>query len=39
MSPYDDWQTLAWGASLLITVSILGTTVISRGILWHRSKS
>jgi len=38
MSPYEDWQTLAWGASLLITGSVLGTTVISRGLLWYRSK-
>jgi len=38
MSPYDDWQTLAWGASLLITVSVLGTTILTRTILWYRSK-
>jgi len=38
MSPYDDWQTLAWGASLLIAASVLGTTVVTRGILWYRSK-
>ena len=38
MSPYEDWQTLAWGASLLIAGSVLGTTVISRGFLWYRSK-
>ena len=38
MSPYDDWQTLAWGASLLIAASVLGTTVMTRGILWYRSK-
>ncbi len=38
MSPYDDWQTLAWGASLLIAVSVLGTTVITRGFLWYRSR-
>ena len=38
MSPYEDWQTLAWGASLLIAASVLGTTVISRGLLWYRSK-
>lgn len=38
MSPYDDWQTLAWGASLLIAASVLGTTVITRGILWYRSR-
>jgi phosphate transport system permease protein len=38
MSPYDDWQTLAWGASLLIAAGVLGTTVITRGFLWYRSK-
>lgn len=38
MSPYDDWQTLAWGASLLIAVGVLGTTVITRGFLWYRSR-
>jgi len=38
MSPYDDWQTLAWGASLLITVSVLGTTILTRTILWYRSR-
>lgn len=38
MSPYDDWQTLAWGASLLITASVLGTTIITRGVLWYRSR-
>ena len=38
MSPYEDWQTLAWGASLLIAGSVLGTTIISRGLLWYRSK-
>ena len=38
MSPYDDWQTLAWGASLLIAASVLGTTIMTRGILWYRSK-
>ena len=38
MSPYDDWQALAWGASLLIAVSVLGTTVLTRTILWYRSR-
>lgn len=38
MSPYDDWQTLAWGASLLIAASVLGTTVLTRGLLWYRSR-
>ncbi|MFI5165852.1 MAG: phosphate ABC transporter permease PstA [Thermoanaerobaculales bacterium] len=30
MSPYDNWQTAAWGASLLITVTILLLTVVTR---------
>ena len=30
MSPYVDWQQKAWGASLLITVSVLLLTVITR---------
>ena len=38
MSPYDDWQTLAWGASLLIAASVLGTTVMTRVVLWYRSR-
>ena len=38
MSPYRDWQALAWGASLLIAVSVLGTTVFTRTILWYRSR-
>jgi phosphate transport system permease protein len=30
MSPYSGWQRLAWGASLLITVSILFVTLLTR---------
>ncbi|MEN3292928.1 MAG: phosphate transport system permease protein [Burkholderiales bacterium] len=30
MSPYDDWRTLAWGAALLITISVLGLNILSR---------
>ena len=30
MSPYDDWQRLAWGASLVITVSVLAFTLLAR---------
>ncbi|MBN2804767.1 MAG: phosphate ABC transporter permease PstA [Deltaproteobacteria bacterium] len=33
MSPYSDWQQMAWGASLLITISVLGTTIFARIIL------
>ena len=30
MSPYQDWQSIAWGASLLIMTSVLVMTVIAR---------
>ncbi len=30
MSPYSDWQQMAWGASLLITGGILILTIVSR---------
>jgi phosphate transport system permease protein len=30
MSPYSDWQELAWGASLLITGGILILTIVTR---------
>jgi phosphate transport system permease protein len=30
MSPYTDWQAKAWGASLLITVSVLLVAILSR---------
>lgn len=30
MSPYEDWQTLAWGASLIIMAAVLLLTVLSR---------
>lgn len=30
MSPYDDWQHLAWAGSLLITVTILLLNIIAR---------
>ncbi|MDH4229824.1 MAG: phosphate ABC transporter permease PstA [Nitrospirota bacterium] len=36
MSPYDEWHTLAWGAALLITVSVLVLTGFSRIILGTR---
>ncbi len=37
MSPYPDWQAMAWGASFLITVGVLGATVFTRSLLWFRS--
>ncbi len=36
MSPYGDWQAMAWGASLLITAGVLGVTVLVRTILRRR---
>jgi phosphate transport system permease protein len=38
MSPYDDWQQLAWGAAFLITISVLVVTITTRLILAGRSK-
>ncbi len=36
MSPYPDWQQKAWGASLLITVSVLILTLSARFLLRER---
>lgn len=33
MSPYDHWHALAWAASLLITVSVLGLSILARALL------
>jgi phosphate transport system permease protein len=30
MSPYADWQTLAWGGALLITAAILVLSITAR---------
>jgi phosphate transport system permease protein len=36
MSPYNDWQQLAWGASLVITLGVLGFTLAARYVLRTR---
>ncbi|NOY52190.1 MAG: phosphate ABC transporter permease PstA [Deltaproteobacteria bacterium] len=36
MSPYEDWQTMAWGGALLITFGVLLFTVSARFILGRR---
>ena len=36
MSPYADWQQKAWGASLLITFSVLILTISARFLLRER---
>ena len=38
MSPYEDWQHLAWAAALLITVTILAINIIARFLL-RRSRA
>ena len=30
LSPYADWQELAWGGALLITVAILALNIVAR---------
>jgi phosphate transport system permease protein len=30
MSPYDDWQRLAWGGACLITLLVLGINIAAR---------
>jgi len=38
MSPYNDWQKLAWGAAFLITMVVLVTTIFTRLMLRKRSR-
>jgi phosphate transport system permease protein len=35
MSPYKNWQSLAWAGALLITLFILALSVIARTLLGH----
>jgi len=37
MSPYDDWHTLAWAGALLITIAVLGMSIIARALEGRRS--
>jgi phosphate transport system permease protein len=37
MSPYQDWQTLAWGGALLITLSVLTLNIVARVVLAQKS--
>jgi len=38
MSPYRDWQQIAWGASLLIMAAVLALNIFTRIILREREK-
>lgn len=37
MSPYQDWQTLAWGGALLITLSVLALNIVARVVFAQKS--
>lgn len=39
MSPYENWQSLAWGASALIAILVLLLNVLARVVFQSRSKS
>jgi phosphate transport system permease protein len=32
MSPFENWQSLAWAGALLITASVLGLNILARTI-------
>jgi phosphate transport system permease protein len=32
LSPYNDWQRLAWTGALLITVAVLALSIIARAL-------
>lgn len=38
MSPYDDWHDLAWAGALLITLAVLGLSILAR-VLFKQEKS
>lgn len=39
MSPYDNWQSLAWGASALIAILVLALNIVARLAIRDRVKS
>jgi phosphate transport system permease protein len=38
LSPYDDWQALAWGGALIITVAVLLLNILARTVAALTSK-
>jgi phosphate transport system permease protein len=38
LSPYDDWQKLAWAGALLVTATILGLNILVRLVVGKREK-
>jgi phosphate transport system permease protein len=39
MSPYDNWRSLAWGAALLLTFSVLLLNILSRSVFSQKSST
>ena len=37
LSPYEDWQQLAWTGALLITVTVLALSIIARSLTARKS--
>ena len=37
MSPYEEWQRLAWGGAALITLSVLGLNILARALLSRKA--
>ncbi|MEO6750101.1 MAG: phosphate ABC transporter permease PstA [Casimicrobiaceae bacterium] len=38
MSPFADWQSLAWGAALLITLTVLALNILARTLFSQRAR-
>jgi phosphate transport system permease protein len=38
MSPYDDWQRLAWGGAFLITFAVLALNIVARVVFRDKSR-
>ncbi len=38
MSPYDDWHHLAWAGALLITLAVLGLSILARSLFRQKHK-
>ncbi|MCL4470974.1 MAG: phosphate ABC transporter permease PstA [Gammaproteobacteria bacterium] len=39
MSPYEDWQNLAWAGALLITIGVLGLNILARVLFRQKAQS
>jgi phosphate transport system permease protein len=39
MSPYKDWQNLAWAGAFLITITVLGLSIFARQMLSPKRRS